>query len=120
MEQPAPPSGEVMALDAGLRALSGIAAYYRIGADPKQIRRELDLGDRAADDFDLIRAAQMIGLKARLVTGVDEKRMGKIPTPAIVRLRNGALYVYGGRRRPACAGWSIRSATPRPISRLTS
>ncbi len=97
MEQPAPPSGEVMALDAGLRALSGIAAYYRIGADPKQIRRELNLGDRAADDFDLIRAAQMIGLKARLVTGVDEKRMGKIPTPAIVRLRNGALYVYGGR-----------------------
>jgi subfamily B ATP-binding cassette protein HlyB/CyaB len=97
MEQPAPPSGDVRALDAGLRALSGIAAYYRIGADPSQVRRELNLGDRAADDFDLIRAAQMIGLKARLATGVGERRMGKIPTPAIVRLRGGALYVYGGR-----------------------
>ena len=97
MEQPTPPSGEAAPLDPGLRALSGIAAYYRIGADPNQIRRELALGDRASDDFDLIRAAQMIGLKARLVSGVDEARMGKIPTPAIVRLRNGALFVFGGR-----------------------
>ena len=41
--------------------------------------------------------AKLIGLKARLATGVDEGRMGKLPTPAIVRLSSGALYVYGGR-----------------------
>ena len=97
MEQSAPPSGEAAPLDPGLRALSGIAAYYRIGADPNQLRRELALGERASDDFDLIRGAQMIGLKARLITGVDERRMRKIPTPAIVRLSNGALFVFGGR-----------------------
>src|SRR5271165_4106195 len=97
MEQPAPPSGEAAPLDSGLRALCGIAAFYRIGADPTQLCRELAIGDRQADEFDLIRGAKMIGLKARLVTGANERRMGKIPTPAIVRLHSGALFVFGGR-----------------------
>ncbi len=97
MEQPAPLSGEATPLDRGLRALCGIAAYYRIGADPVQLRRELALGERDADESDLIRSAKRIGLKARLVTGVDEGRMEKLPSPAIVRLSDGALYVYGGR-----------------------
>jgi len=97
MEQTAPHTGDSKPIDAGLRALSGIAAYYRIGADPIQLRRELTLGDRPSDEFDLIRAAQMIGLKARLVTGVGARRMAKIPTPAIVRVSSGALFVFGGR-----------------------
>ena len=84
-------------LDAGLRALCGIAAYYRIGADPTQLQRELALGNREADEFDLIRAAQRIGMRARLVTGASPERMGKMPTPAIVRLRSGALRVFAGR-----------------------
>jgi subfamily B ATP-binding cassette protein HlyB/CyaB len=84
-------------IDAGLRALSGIAAYYRIGADPIHLRRELAIGDRPSDEFDLIRAARIIGLKARLVTGAGARRMARIPTPAIVRLSSGALFVLGGR-----------------------
>ena len=54
------------------------------------------LGERDADKLDLIRSAKRIGLKARLVTGVDEGRMEKLPSPAIVRL-SGGRYVYGGR-----------------------
>ena len=97
MEQPAPPPREATPLDPALRALSGVAAYYRIGADPGQMRRELALTDRPADEGDLIRAANRIGLKARLVTGADARRMAALPTPAIVRLRSGAFYVLGGR-----------------------
>ncbi len=97
MKQTAPPSGEATALDAGLRAFCGIAAYYRIGADPLQLARELALVDRQADEFDLIRAAKLIGMRARLVSGADAERMGRLPTPAIVRLKNGALVVFGGR-----------------------
>ena len=97
MIETAPPPGEATALDAGLRALCGIAAYYRIGADPVQLARELALSDREADEFDLIRAAQMIGIRARLVTGANAERMGRMPTPAIVRLKSGALIVFGGR-----------------------
>ncbi|MFY9969173.1 MAG: type I secretion system permease/ATPase [Roseiarcus sp.] len=97
MKETAPPPGDATALDAGLRALCGIAAYYRVGADPIQLARELALSGREADEFDLIRAAQMIGMRARLVTGANAERMGRMPTPAIVRLKNGALFVFGGR-----------------------
>ncbi len=77
--------------------MCGIAAYYRIGADPIGLQRQLALGSRAADELDLIRAAQQIGLRARLVAGAGARRMEKLPTPAIVRLRGGAFYVYAGR-----------------------
>jgi subfamily B ATP-binding cassette protein HlyB/CyaB len=97
MKQTAPPQVEAKPLDPGLRALCGIAAYYRIGADPLQLARELALGDRLADEFDLIRAAQFIGMRARLVTGANVDRLGRLPTPAIVRLRSGAIQVFGGR-----------------------
>ena len=79
MMETAPPVSEATPLDAGLRALCGIAAYYRIGADPVQLARELALGDREADEFDLIRAARIIGLKARLVDKVTAERLATLP-----------------------------------------
>jgi ATP-binding cassette, subfamily B, bacterial HlyB/CyaB len=97
MKLNSPPPRETTLVDPGLRALCGIAAFYRIGADPAQLARELALGDRAADEFDLIRAAQRIGLKARLISGASAARLAQAPTPAIVRLKSGALAVYGGR-----------------------
>ena len=97
MKQTVLPASEATPLDPGLRALCGIAAYYRIGADPLQLARELALGDRASDEFDLIRAARLIGMRARLVAGANAERLGRMPTPAIVRLKSGALTVFGGR-----------------------
>src|SRR4029077_8099930 len=96
MMETAPPPGEAPPLDRGLRALCGIAAYYRIGADPLQLARELALGAREADEGDIIRAARLVGLKARLVEKVTQERLATLPTPAIVRVR-GALMVFGGR-----------------------
>jgi ATP-binding cassette, subfamily B, bacterial HlyB/CyaB len=75
MMETAPPVSEATPLDPGLRALCGIAAYYRIGADPVQLARELALGERAADEADLIRAARIVGLKARLVVEVTAERL---------------------------------------------
>ena len=96
MMETARPLSEGTPLDSGLRALCGIAAYYRIGADPTQLARELALGARPADEADLIRAARLVGLKARLVTKITLERLTALPTPAIVRA-NGALKVFGGR-----------------------
>ena len=84
-------------VDAGLRALCAIAAYYRIGADPARLQRELALGARQAEELDLVRAARLIGMRARLATGASVERMGRMPTPAIVRLKSGALCVFAGR-----------------------
>ena len=96
MMETTPPPGEGTPLDRGLRALCGIAAYYRVGADPAQLARELALDSRPASEADLMRAAKRIGLKARLVAGVTARRLADLPTPAIVRV-NGALMVFGGR-----------------------
>jgi hypothetical protein len=97
MMETAPPPSEGTPLDPGLRALCGIAAYYRIAADPVQLTRELALGARQANEADLIPAAKLIGLKARLVEKVTAERLATLPTPAIVRMTSGALMVFGGR-----------------------
>jgi len=80
----------------GLEALCGIAAYYRIGADPAALRRELALGEREAQPDDILRAAQMIGLKARRIANPDAKRLANIPTPALLQLKSGGFVVFGG------------------------
>ena len=97
MMETAPPPGEGTPLDPGLRSLCGIAAYYRIGADPVHLARELALGAREANQGDLIRAAKLVGLRARLVEKITPERLATLPTPAIVRMASGAYMVFGGR-----------------------
>ena len=98
-------SSEGTPLDRGLRALCGIAAYYRIGADPVQLARELALGDRTADEADLIRAARLLGLKARLVAKVTAERLATLPAPAIVRMTRRA---HGVRREQSVGALPAR------------
>ena len=80
----------------GLRALCGIANYYRIAADPLHLARELALGDDEAGGRDIVRAARMIGLKAHIVSGASLKRIARAPTPAILRLKSGAYCLFTG------------------------
>ena len=84
-------------VDTGLRALCGIAAYYRIAADPVHLQRELALIGRPAGPTDLIRAGKMIGLKARIAKRRTEKQLVATPAPAIAKLKDGGFIVYGGR-----------------------
>ncbi|WP_105437144.1 type I secretion system permease/ATPase [Neorhizobium sp. T25_13] len=83
-------------LDSGLRALCGIAAFYRIAADPQQLQHDLGLKGRPSQALDLQRAARLIGLKTRPVEKVSERRLRTIPVPAIVRVKSGAFQVLGG------------------------
>src|SRR6202011_2192376 len=89
MNAPAFPIGAAVEPDTGLRALCGIAAFYRIAADPAHLSRELALQGRIAAESDLVRAAAAIGLKARIVERIDEARLRTLPTPAIVRCGDG-------------------------------
>jgi membrane fusion protein, hemolysin D len=89
------------ALDSGLLALCGVAAYFHVVADPAGLRRDLGLVDRKAEESDLLRAAQSIGLEARILDSVDAARLEEAPSPAIARLRNGKFVVFGGRLHDA-------------------
>ncbi|TPI60971.1 type I secretion system permease/ATPase [Mesorhizobium sp. B3-1-3] len=84
-------------LDSGLRALCGIAAFFRIAADPAHLEKQLALSGRSASEKDLVRAAKMIGLKARVISRINAKRLETIPVPAIVRVGDGAFRVFGGK-----------------------
>jgi subfamily B ATP-binding cassette protein HlyB/CyaB len=97
MNHDIPSEPNAVPLDAGLRALCGIAAYYRVAADPGHLSRELALQDRPADENEIVRAAMMIGLKAKLLVKVTAKRLATLPTPAIVRMKNGSFQVLGGK-----------------------
>jgi ATP-binding cassette, subfamily B, bacterial HlyB/CyaB len=80
-------------VDAGLNGVSLIAGYYRIAADPAQLRHQLALSGRTAGIEDLVRAANLLQLKSRILRGVTAKRLGSIPYPAILALRDGGFAV---------------------------
>ena len=85
------------AKDSGLLALCGIAGYFRIAVDPVHLKRELALLHKDAEETDIVRAAQSIGLKARIIESVDAARLEKVPVPAVARLRDGQFVVFGGK-----------------------
>ena len=80
-------------VDAGLVGLALIAGYYRIAADPAQLRHQLALTGRTAGTEDLARGANLLQLKSRIVRRVTAKRIGAIPYPAILALKDGSFAV---------------------------
>lgn len=83
--------------DPALRALCGIAAFYRISADPLSLQRELALSGRPAATLDVLRAARLVGLKARAVARRGAGRLLALPTPALVRTVQDRVLIYAGR-----------------------
>jgi subfamily B ATP-binding cassette protein HlyB/CyaB len=82
-------------LDAGIVALSLIASYYRVAADPGQLRHQLALTEGPANAEDLVRAANLLQLKSRIVRRVDGRRLKALPLPAILELQDGGFAVLG-------------------------
>jgi ATP-binding cassette, subfamily B, bacterial HlyB/CyaB len=76
------PDQENTSPDSGLPSLCGIAAYFRIAASLAQIRRERALSENASiSPEDIVRAAQLIGLKARIVSTLTNERLAALPAP---------------------------------------
>lgn len=81
--------------DSGLVALCAIASHYRIATDPKRLTHELAISGRSHSG-DILRAAKIIGLKARLIQTKSEKRISSLPTPAIICFADGRYGLYLG------------------------
>src|ERR1700684_2953478 len=87
--------GPAQLLDARLCGLSLVAGYYRIAGDPAQLRHQLALTGRMAQAEDVVRGANLLQLKSRILRGVTAKRVGVIPYPAILGLKKGGFAVLG-------------------------
>ena len=90
-----PPGAEFEFLDGGLCGLSLVAGYYRIAGDPAQLRHQLALTGRSAQAEDIVRGANVLQLKSRILRNVTAKRLGAIPYPAILGLKEGGFAVLG-------------------------
>jgi subfamily B ATP-binding cassette protein HlyB/CyaB len=84
--------------DTGLAALCGVAAYYRIAAEPARLVRELALRG-AADLETLLRAGKLLGLRGRIVDRLDAARLRALPAPAILPLAAGRFAIFAGETR---------------------
>jgi ABC-type bacteriocin/lantibiotic exporter with double-glycine peptidase domain len=82
MKSPAP----AQLLDSGLCGLSLVAGYYRIAGDPMQLKHQLALTGRGAQAEDIVRGANVLRLKSRILRGVTAKRLCSIPYPAILQI----------------------------------
>lgn len=91
-----PEAGSRSPRQTGLSALCGIAAYYRIAADPVYLARELALTTGVAQSEELLRAARIVGLKARRISKLTAQRLRTLPAPSILQLRSGDFVVFGG------------------------
>ena len=68
-------------MDSGLCGLSLVAGYYRIAGDPAQLRHQLALTGRSAQAEDIVRAANILQLKSRILRKVTGRRLAAIPYP---------------------------------------
>lgn len=91
----APAQTPPQAMDSGLTGLALVAGYYRIAADPAQLRHQLALIGRMANAEDLVRGANLLQLKSRILSAVNAKRLGAIPYPALLALKDGGFVALG-------------------------
>jgi subfamily B ATP-binding cassette protein HlyB/CyaB len=131
--QAAPPakdteSGAIFSrpLDSGLAAIAIIAGYFRIAADPSQLSHELALTGKTADAEDLVRAARLLGLKARVIANAPASRLKAIPLPAVIGLADGRHAILaeqsseGGLRLIDPIDRSAKTASAEEISKLSN
>ncbi len=69
--------------DPGLTALALIARMHGIATDEAQMRHRAGLRERRFGETDLLRAAKVLGLKARIVP-IDPERLSHLTLPALL------------------------------------
>lgn len=96
MNEGAIQAASIPALGGGFQALALVGRTLGIQATAAQINHEMAQGRKVPSAEDLVRAAKLIGLRARLVRDPRSSRLRSAPLPAILRLRDGTWVIYHG------------------------
>ena len=82
------------------QALAMVARSLGVEVTGAQISYQMAQGRTPPNGADVVRAAQMIGLKARLIANPSLRRLRSAPTPALARLQDGSWWIFGGETTP--------------------
>ena len=80
----------------GFQVLASIAKGLGYQVTAAQLTHQMGLGRRAPTSDDLVRAAKLIGLKARLVRDPSDKKLRAVPVPAMILMNDGSWLTYRG------------------------
>lgn len=81
--------------DTGLCALALVSAYHQVACDAPQLAHELGLGQKSSTPTEIVRAAKMLGFKARVLEKQGAKHLRSAPFPAILQLNDGSFIALG-------------------------
>ena len=84
--------------DTALISFCAISAYFHISSDPEQLKRELSLQGKSIIEDDILRVAQLVGLKARVIDITNFERLARVPVPAIAKRKDGNFVIFGGKQ----------------------
>ncbi len=72
-----------------------LARFFGLAAESDQLKHQLCRAEELFGDAEILRAAKLLGLKARRVSS-DISRLGRIQLPVIARHKDGHYFVIGG------------------------
>lgn len=96
MDQSNLPANGTPIFGGGYQALASVAKTLGLQVTVGQIVHRMGQGRRSPEAEDLVRAAKLIGLKARLVRDPSGKKLRSVPVPALMKMKDGSWLNYHG------------------------
>ena len=91
------PQHEQTAFSGGYQVLAMIAKSMGYHVTAQQLVHQMGQGRRNPSTEDLIRAAKLIGVRARLVSNPSQDKLASLPSRAMIKFKDGSWYRGRGR-----------------------
>ncbi|MGE0385902.1 MAG: type I secretion system permease/ATPase [Gammaproteobacteria bacterium] len=110
--------GDRPARDPGLDGLCVLAAFHGVPAQPGPLKHALGGTGTALGSADLLRAARMLGLRAR-ASRCRPSQLSAMPLPALARMRDGGFAILACARADCFLVQMPGEDAPRAVSRAS-
>ncbi len=84
----------------GYMTLVHVAGFHGVQTSAAKLSHALGLGDEVPDGNALARCARDLGLRARVVRNPNRRRLRSMPTPVMMRTREGTWRILGIETSP--------------------
>ena len=106
--------GQDRAADSGLNAFLPIARFLGTCVSSEQLIHSLDMGNKAMDEYAMLRAAGQLQLKAR-VSSLKPSQFKKLPLPSIIKTVEGDFLVLAKLQEGKALLWYPEDKAPKVV-----